>query len=649
MSGNSKSDQDFLKQLAEITESNLNNAQFGVSELAREIGMSRSNLHRKVSNAAKISVSQFISRVRLKRAMEMLSQGSSTISETAFDCGYQSVAYFTKCFREYYGYPPGEVEKRNIPEYHKSEIKLNKISDSGSLTKLSLLFKDLLNKRNFRKLASVGIIVLGLLISYFFYQRITVDYFHPKSDKFDSDNSIAVLPFKNLNKDAEYEYYSTGVIEAINRHLSQITDLKVISLTSTEQYRESSKSAREIGRELFASHLLEGSIQRHENLLRFEVRLIDVATESQVWAENYDRELKDIFKTQSEIAGKVVLALKNTLSPEEKKVLSQQSTENEEAYDLYLKGIYENKTYTRSGNNRAMEYFQQAIELDSNYALAYAGLAVTTIDRASVFGAELSAVEALGQSKIFIDKALALEPELIEAQLWNGFYLLYNNWDFEGAEQAYKKSIVTNDAEALAIYTDFLNFTRRHEEALEMAQRLDQTHPFYPNSRMILSLYYLGRYTEAEEFAQSRMRLFNNYFTLDSYGFFKLNTGNYDEAISIFQRIFEIENVRYPRILGWMGAAFARAGQKEKALDHVEELKAILAESNAGSPSFFIAVIYAALGEDESALKYLQRAFDDREMEMPWLISEPQFFSIQSKPEFQVLIQKVGFKWPKRD
>ncbi|MGM0620316.1 MAG: helix-turn-helix domain-containing protein, partial [Bacteroidota bacterium] len=323
MNGNSNSDHDFLKQLTEITESNLANAQFGVSELAHELGMSRSNLHRKVSNAANISVSQFISRVRLKKAMELLEHGSLKISEIAFECGYQSVAYFTKCFREYYGYPPGEVEKRNFPEYNESEIKQHKTSDSVTQPKLSAYYKGLVKNGNVRKLASGGIMVVGLLISFFLFQRITADSFHPESDKSNRINSIAVLPFKNLNNDAEYEYYSTGVVEAINRHLSQISDLKVISLTSTDQYRESGKSAREIGKNLSASNLLEGSIQRHENFVRLEVRLIDVDTERQVWAENYDREIKDILKTQSEIAGQVVLALKNTLSQKEKKILNQ--------------------------------------------------------------------------------------------------------------------------------------------------------------------------------------------------------------------------------------------------------------------------------------------------------------------------------------
>ena len=643
MGKNSKADYDFLRQLTEITESNMSHAQFGVSKLANEIGMSRSNLHLRLKKISGLSASQFIKQVRLKKAMGILQQRNITVSETAYDCGFQSVSYFIKCFREYYGFPPGEVEKKNIQE---SDFKQNAISESGNSSKLYLNHKNIAKTGHIRKLASVGLIFSVLTISFFVYQKNKADGFKTTSDGLNFDNSIAILPFKNLNKNSDYDYFSNGVVEAINRHLSQINELSVTSLTSSERYRKTEKSAREIGRELHVSSLLEGSIQRHESLVRIEVRLIDVETEKQLWAENYDRELKQIFKTQSEIAAQVVMALKKTLSPEEKKVLTQQMTENAEAYDLYLKGIYENRTYTRSGNRNAIELFQQSVALDSNYALSYAGLALCNLAKGSIFGSEVSASEALSGAKPYIDKALTINPALAEAHLCNGFYLLYNNWDFEGAERAYKKSIVNNFEDALAVYADFLNFTKRHEEAYIIAKKLDQIHPYYPNSRMILSLYYLERYSDAEEFAQSRLRLFNNYYTLDSYGFLKLNTGQYKEAIQIFEQIFELENVRYPRILGWMGAAYARLGQQDKAMKHIKELKAVLAKSNAGSPAFFIAVIYASLGDEESALSFLEQALDDHEMEVPWLISEPQFYSLHSKPAFQVLVQRVGFKWP---
>jgi len=160
---------------------------------------------------------------------------------------------------------------------------------------------------------------------------------------------------------------------------------------------------------------------------------------------------------------------------------------------------------------------------------------------------------------------------------------------------------------------------------------------------MVLSLYYTGRYEEAENFSQSRLKMFKNYFTLDSYGFFLLNTGKYTEAITIFQRVFQIEGIRYPRILGWMGAAYAHAGKREKALEIIEELKAKIPENDAGALRFFIAVIYAALGDKPTALQWLQAAVEEHEMEIPWLISEPQFYPLHEEAEFQQLVETVGF------
>ncbi len=620
-----------LKKLTEEVEVNLQNEQFSVEELAERMNMSRSHLHRKLKQATGQSVNQFIREYRLQRAMTLLKQEDMTVSEVAFQVGFGSPSYFTTCFTEYYGYPPGEVK-------YKLNEKIEKTASPGFQQSKK---KTQNNKR--KQFTMWGLVLAGLLLGFFLYQQSAINASQPEATGTSQEKSIAVLPLKNLSPNQENEYFSEGVVEAINRHLSQVGDLKVISLTSTDRYRESSKTAREIGRELNVSNLLEGSIQRYENTVRIEVRLIDTDTEQQVWAENYDRELSDIFKTQSEIAEYVALTLKSTLSPEEKAVLSQTTTDNSEAYDLYLKGIYENRTYTRTGNNRAIEYFQQALALDSGYALAYAGLARGYIARAAIFGAELSALDALALAKPQIDKALAIDPGLAEARAWNGFYLLYHNWDFEGAEEEYRKAIATNFPDALAVYADFLNFSRRHEEALSIAQRLNQVDPYYPNTRMILSLYYTGRHEEAEKFSQSRLKMFKNYYTLDSYGFFLLNTGKYTEAITIFERVFQIEGIRYPRILGWIGAAYAHSGNRKKAFELIEELKAKIPVNDAGSLRFFIAVIYTALGDKPSAIEWLQAAYEQHEMEMPWLISEPQFYPLHEEAEFQALVDKVGF------
>ena len=629
-SASSKTDQHnpFLRKLGEVVEANLQNEQFSVEELANQMNMSRSNLHRKLKQSSGQTANQFIREYRLERAMELLKKDGRPISEVAYEVGFSSPSYFTSCFTEHYGYPPGEAKFRAKEDETPPEV-----STQGSADRFKLPTK---------LLAMVGLVALGLLIVFSLVDWQSPD---PESEIVlkANDQSVAVLPLKNLNVDQEYEYFSEGVVQAINRHLSQVEGLVVVSPLSTNRYLEGDLSAQQIGEELQVANLLEGSIQRQESTVRIEVRLIDASNGRQIWAENYDRELEDIFKTQSEIAEQVALSLKSTLSSEEKRVLAEKATSNIEAYDLYLKGFYEYNTYTRNGVHNAIEYFEEAIALDSNYAQPYSGLANVYIASASIFGAELTALEGLRMAKPLIEKALAIDPNLVEAHAINAFYTLYHDWDFDAAERAYQHGVAVDNTQALALYADYLNFVRRHDEALAISRRLDQTAPHYLNTRMILSLYYAQKIDEALSFAESRVKIFNNYFTLDSYGFLLLNTGNYPKAIELFQQVIEIENIRYPRMLGWMGAAYAHSGQEGKARELIEELAAKLTTNDAGSIRFFIAVIYSALGDKASALQWLQVAYEEHEMEMPWLISEPQFYNLHGEPEFQQLVEAIGF------
>jgi tetratricopeptide (TPR) repeat protein len=339
----------------------------------------------------------------------------------------------------------------------------------------------------------------------------------------------------------------------------------------------------------------------------------------------------------------VASSLLSELSPAEISSLNRRYTENPEAYELYLKGVFELRTYTRTGVNRAHEYFKHAIAIDSSFAMAYNWLGHSYIAKASIFGAEMNALEALDMAIIPIEKSLEIDPGLSEARAIRAFYFLYREWDFQKAEEEYKLGINDREPEGYALYADYLNFVRRHKEALIMCQQQELHEPYYPNPRMILSLYYNGRIEEALSYAEDRLRIMKNYWNLDSYGFVLLNSGDYDRAIEIFQQIFQIENLRYPRILGWLGAAYARAGQHEKAEAIVKELKDRQAESSAGSTAFFTAVVCAAQGNSDEALRWLRVAIDDHEMEIPWLISEPQFYDLHMLPKFREMVKEIGF------
>jgi len=612
-----------LEKLKKEVDNNLTNDQFSVEELAKNIGMSRSQLHRKLTQATGQSVSQFIREYRLQLGMELLKEGELTVTEVADRVGFGSATYFNKCFNECYGFPPGEV-KTKMAENPADLVQLNVINTRplGAPTTNYVFLRRIIG-------IALSLIMVTVLIYYYYVNR--------------RDKSIAILPFRNLSEDQGNEYFSEGVIEAIRTSLSQVGDLRVISRTSVEQYRVSAKSAHDIARELDVSTLLEGSIQRNNNKVRIDVRLVDGVTEEQVWAKSYDRELKDVFAIQTEIAQQVASELNAKLSPDEKSRLSKAETNNPKAYDLFLNGIYEFRTYTNKGAHNSIELLTQAISLDSSYARAYAFLAYSYFGLAAIWGAELSAHEGLQRGKPFIDKALELDPNLIEAHMLLGFYLLYNDWDFKGAEAEYKLAIQSYHPDALAMYIDYLNFSSRHQEALELAEQLNLKDPYYPNSRMILSYIYNNRFDEALAFSESRLKLFNNYYSLDSHGFLLLNIKRYKEAIVYFNKAIALEGIRYPRMLGWMGAAYAKSGERQKALEIIDELKGRLAKKENGSIAFFIAVIYSAMNEKESALSWLKIAYDAHDMEMPWLMTEPQFYNLHGDMEFQQLKKQIGF------
>ncbi len=620
-----RDDQLLLPRLKQIVEENLDNEQFGVEELSRSIGISRSHLHRKMRAEIGQSISQFIREYRLGKALHLLKEGQHSVSEVAFLVGFGSASYFSRCFAHVYGHPPNMAGKIEPKGQNVRSLGWVKMQWTRSIP----------GKR-------IGMLILLLiLISYTVFFIIQLSGRSRANEVI--TNSVAVLPFENLSDEPSNTYFSMGVGDAIARKLSTIADLRVVSQTAIFQKEGGNESIVNIARKLKTFYVLKGSVQKSGDMIRVEVGLVNGKTGHSIWAEHFDRKFDDIFQTQNEIAEKVALHMEITLSPEVRSKLNLGYTSNPLAYELYMKAYYEFTSYSRAGYRRAQEYVVQAIELDSSFALAYSLQGNIAIAKGSMFGVELGAMEALSQAIISIQKALEIEPDLPEAHAVKGFYHLYYDWDFKKAEQEFKKGIERFNAEGYALYIDYLNFAGRHKEALDMTQRLEHNEPYYPNSRMVLSLFYNQQIDEAMEYAHSRLRVMHNYVTMDSYGFLLLNSGKHQEAIRIFQQVFELENIRYPRILGWMGAAYARSGQRVKARELIDELMQHRALNSAGSPAFFIAVIHAAMDDTENALYWLSIAIDDHEMEIPWLTTEPQFYQIHNHKEFSAMVKKVGF------
>lgn len=621
----SPNDQLLIPRLEKLLEENLENEQFGVEDLARSIGISRSHLHRKLRVISGQSISQFIREYRLRKALDLLKEGKHSVSEVAYMVGFGSATYFSRSFTNFYGNPPSQAASLELAGPEKGPLSKEKLRWTKSVPAKWV----------------AAIIGFAILIPYsiFFLIQLSGRSQSPEV----VNKSVAILPFENLSDDPLNAYFSVGIGDAIARKLSGISDLRIVSQTASVLNEDGRESMIEIAHKLNTSYVLEGSVQKFGPTIRVEVGLVNGISGHRVWAEHFDRKFEDIFQVQNEIAEKVALHCETALAPDFQSRMNLGYTDNVEAYELYMKAYYEFTTYTREGYTKADEYCVEAIKLDSSFALAYSLQGNVAIAKGSMFGVELSAREALSQSIISIRKALVIEPKLPEAHAVKGFYHLYYEWDFEKAEEEYLLGIESFNAEGYALYVDYLNFAGRHKEALEMTKRLEHNEPYYPNTRMILSLYYNQRFDEAREFALSRLRVIQNYMTLDTYGFLLLNTGDYKEAIHMFHQVFELEDIRYPRILGWLGAAYARSGENDKARELLNELKDHKGRSSAGSPAFFIAVIHAALDEKEEALHWLTIAIDEHEMEIPWLVTEPQFSQLHENENFIALARTVGF------
>ncbi|HZL08562.1 MAG TPA: helix-turn-helix domain-containing protein [Prolixibacteraceae bacterium] len=391
---------DFIDKAEAVILENISNEQFGVSELADAMNMSRSSLLRKIKTQTQLSASQFIRKVRLIKGMEMLKQDTLTVSEISYQVGFGNTSYFIKCFREYYGYSPGEIRK-GIPADEVVDIRVN-----------------VLNKYRWHLLTAVSLIVIVLSIL-LLSKKSTVT--------FEIEKSIAVLPFKNESSDSSNLYFVNGLMESALNNLQKIEDLRVISRTSVEKYRHTNKSISEIAEELDVKYLVEGSGQRVENQVLLNIQLIEASSDRPIWSEQYSREVGDVFALQNEVARKIAAAIKAIVTSAELKQIEKIPTENLLAYDYYLQALDPYYTRTREGLEKAIPLFEKAIENDEQFALAYAHIAISYyfLDENQK---QKQYTELINN---FADKALLYDPKSAESLMAKAlYYMQTENYQF---------------------------------------------------------------------------------------------------------------------------------------------------------------------------------------------------------------------------
>ena len=502
-----------------------------------------------------------------------------------------------------------------------------------------------------RDIAFIGTVILGIVIFtpvvFRIASRTGASSKTSKSARSSisvNTKSIAVLPFENLSRDPDNAYFADGIQEEILTRLSKIADLKVISRTSTQRYKGTPTNLLEIAKQLGVAHILEGTVQKAADQVRVNVQLINAQADSHLWAEKFDRNLADIFAVESEIATKIADTLQTKLSGSEQKAIAARPTKNSEAHQLYLKGRYFLKKRTEEGLKKSIEFFNQAIDKDSGYALAYSGLADSNMYLLRLgFLRGVSRKETDERAKAAATKALELDDNLAEAHTSLALVKMEYEWDWTGSEREFQRAIQLDPgfAEAHHQYSHYLTAMGRSSESLTESLRALELDPLslVLNAHLAWHYLYARQYDQAIQQCQKASELDRNYpETAEFRGLAYEQKGMYQEAIAELQTAINLSGGS-PHMKAELGHAYAIAGETTQALDILNELKRGSTETHISS--YDIAVIHVGLGRKERALEALENAYQERSEWLRYVRVDPRLDPLRGDPRFEKLADQI--------
>jgi len=636
MSRVNSSDQAFINRLTGIILANLENEHFGVDELAHSAGMTRSGIYHRLLAITEKSTTQFIREVRLQRAMEMLQKGELTASEVTYKVGFGSPAYFSTCFHEFFGYPPGEAKNRNNSELEENKVV---IANNG----IDEAEKPVPKKPGGKLIlyATGGFLVLFFV--YLFFNNLTFDHFTilPGNRLKPEDKSIAVLPFKSLSSDEENQYFAEGVTRNILYNLIQISEIKVIN-SPVKELEGNTLNLKKMAGKLNVRFFLSGSVQKSGEQVLVMALLTDITKNQIIWSEKFPRKPSDIFEIQSDIAGQVATNLQSVISKKEKEQIEKIATKNMEAHAWYVMGRYllDRRSFRDDQINRYITPFKKAIAADPEYAEAYVGLADVYVTCARTLS--YSSPEGFLLAKENVLKALKLDSTIAEAHAILGEILYLHDWKWEDA----RKEL-------------------RH--AIELNQNSAEAHRFYANLMLILRQRELARF---HFFKAAELNPISPYLIIGKAGFL-VEERKFDDALEEYKKVIELYPENYS--VYWNLWNFYRKTDEElKAVESIQK-----AFQSAGDGPFVdtikvvynkygrkglekwlneysikydykgsllsLAGYYSEIGEKEKALDLLEKAYEWKVPSLPGInaISELNN-NLRNEPRFQALLGKMG-------
>ena len=454
--------------------------------------------------------------------------------------------------------------------------------------------------------------------------------------------AIAVLPFKPLVLEDRDEALELGMADTLIARLSQTRGTVVRPLTSVRKFTSLDQDAAAAGRELGVHSVLDGSIQRRGNLIRVTARLTNVADESSLWSQTFDEEFTDVFAVQDAISEKVAAALAMRLSTEEKKGLTKRYTENVEAYHLYLKGLYHLGKVTPPAIRKGIEFFQQAVEMDPVYALAYAGIAEAY--RRLPITSDVPPKEAFPRAKSAALKALEIDDTLAEAHMSLGWVRFWYEWDWQEGEKELLRAIELSPSNGVAQMSHLVLLATqgRMDEAIQAGYRSVEFEPLSQivNANLAWCLHCGHRDQEAVARLEKTLEIDPNFWVAHlNLGKIYTRQREYARAIAAFEKAKQFSGGNSETI-SMIGHASALAGNLTKAVESLNELK--LLSSQRYIPPHNIAVIYAALGDKQQTCAWLEKAYEDRDVRLTLINVESKWDLFRAEPCFQSILKRVG-------
>ena len=662
MSNTSANTSTFIEQAEALILENLGNEQFGVSELADAMNMSRSNLLRKIKKQTQLSASQYIRQVRLKEAMELLKEGSFTVSEISYQVGFGSTSYFIKCFREQYGYPPGEVGKGAI-EVETENVKPN-------------------YWKIYRWPIIVGTSIVLLIVAFLIFNKTDT------VQELEVEKSIAVLPFKNESADSTNLYFVNGLMESALNNLQKIEDLRVISRTSVEKYRKTDKGIPEIAEELHVNYLVEGSGQRVGNQVLLNVQLINASTDTPIWVEQYSSEVEDIFGLQNDVAKKIADAIEAVVTPTELEQIEKRPTENLVAYDYYLQAL----DYSRTNEDleKAIPLFEKAVKQDEQFALAYANLAISYYnldifqkqkrytdlinnyaDKALLYDSK-NDVSLISKALYYmhteeyrlalphLEKALEYNPNSADVvQLLSRLYSTYipNTAKYlTNALKGAQLDVATNDSLGQSfIYLDLSNALAQSGFTEEAMKYVNKSLDYAPINLYAPHLKAFIQYAVDENLERLKTTLekefekdSNRLDILQDIGKLYYIEEDYQGAFAYYQKFVEARKKFnldiYPHEDIKIGLVYQKMGFEEEANEFFEGYSEYLASDKSIYKSASMAVKYAYEGKVDKGMEQL-KLFALQDNYQYWILlfleKDPLIKLMKSHPDYEGTIQKI--------